>query len=939
MKTNVVVLFLLFSVILFTGYSSKKKDDALHSKYLRCENLINPMGIDVLTPSLSWHSESQQRAQKQTAYQILVASSLKNLNANEGDLWDSKKVYSDKSVNVAYEGKPLTTGEQCFWKVKVWDKNENESKWSLPAKWSMGLLHNTDWKAQWIGLDKSFPGEITNLFHSKLAARYFRKSFEIDHNIKKATVYICGLGLYELYINGKKVGDQVFSPTVSDYSKRDYYNTFDVTNLIAKGENAIGVVLGNGRFFSPRPLPFSNWYAITNYGFPKLLLQLEIEMKDGSKQLIVSDSTWKVTADGPIRANNIYDGEVYDARKEMPGWNRAGFNDSNWMHVQLVKAPSNNIEAQPNPNIKIMDIVHPVSITEIKKGAYIFDMGQNMVGWAQITAKGTKGTTVKLRFAERLNEDGSLYTANLRSAEATDTYIFKSKSEITWEPSFTYHGFRYVEVTGLSYKPSLNSIVGKVVYDQMATIGHIETSNKMLNAIYNAAYWTIRGNYNGMPTDCPQRDERMGWLGDRSMNSYGESYIFDNDLLYTKWMTDISDAQKDSGSIPDVAPDYWPVFSDNMTWPSSIIIIPDNLYRQFGNLKVIADNYDAMKKWLWYMRDKYMKDYLLPKDTYGDWCIPPKDPKIIHSTDPDMITPGDFIGSAYFYHCLELMENYARLLDNNEDIQEFGTLAAKVKEAINAKYLHKDSLSTGQAGLYYANNTVTANTLALYFGIVPKEERGKVFDNIVYKIAHIFNNHISTGLVGGQWIMRTLTNNGRPDLAFKIATNKDYPSWGYMIEQGATTIWELWNGNTADPAMNSGNHVMLLGDLIIWYYEDIAGIKSDPANPAYKHIIMKPYPVGNLRFVKAGYLSKYGPIKSEWHLSGTQFNWEIKIPANTTATIYIPAEKEGDVTESGRNASKVEGVKFIKLEDGRAVYEIGSGSYHFISRDCNIGFN
>jgi len=925
MKKNVIIILSLISVIFFTGFSANKNDDVLHPGNLRCENLINPLGIDVVKPGLSWHSESKQRAQKQSAYRILVATSLAKLNSNEGDLWDSKKISSDQSLSIIYNGNKLTSGMHCFWKVKVWDVNGNESEWSKTASWSVGLLNRSDWKASWIGLDKAFPGDMPDTGNTRLAARYFRKSFEAGNQIKKATAYISGLGLYELYINGKKVGDQVFAPTVSDYSKRDYYNTFDVTKLISKGGNTIGVILGNGRFFSMRHLPYPNWYAIKSYGFPKMLFQLEIEMQDGSKQFIVSDGSWKVSADGPIRANNLYDGEEYNSLKELPGWNKPRYNDSDWMQAQLVKAPSDNVKAQPNPYIKVMETIKPVSVTELKHGVYILDMGQNMVGWVQITAKAGKGDSLKMRFAERLKNDGSLYLDNIRGAEVTDKYVFKGKGNETWEPRFVYHGFRYVEVTGLSYKPDLKSFIGKEIYDQMETTGQIQSSNKTLNDIYKAAYWTIRDNYNGMPTDCPQRDERMGWLGDRSMNSYGESFVFNNNMLYSKWITDIADAQKDSGSIPDVAPDYWPVFSDNMTWPSSIIIIPDNLYRQFGNIKVIADNYDAMKKWLFYMRDKYMKDYLLPKDTYGDWCMPPENAKLIHSEDPARKTPGDFIGSVYFYHCLRLMEHYAKLLNKNEDANEYTSLADKVFGAVNNTYLNKDSL-------YYANNTVTANALALSFGIPAKDIRSKVFDNLVYKTVHDYNSHTSTGLVGGQWIMRTLTDNGNPELAYKIATNRDYPSWGYMIEQGATTIWELWNGNTADPAMNSGNHVMLLGDFIIWYYEDLAGIKSDPDNPAFKHIIMKPSSINDLKFVKASYLSEYGQIESKWNLKDGKFSWDVNIPANTSATIYIPSEKENDVTESGKPASKSAGIKFINLENGRAVYEVGSGSYHFISK-------
>ncbi len=936
MRKNIAAILLSFFVILFTGFSSKVNDDALHPKHLRCENLIDPLGIDVVTPRLSWYSESQQRAQKQTAYQILVASSIEKLNANEGDLWDSKKISSDQSINVIYQGNNLTSGMLCFWKVKVWNSIGNGSEWSMPAKWSMGLLNKADWKASWIGLDKAVGNDKPDIEFRRLSARMLRKDFETKKKIKRATAYICGLGLFELYFNGQKIGDQVLAPALSEYPKRSFYMTFDVTKELLNGKNAVGVILGNGRFFAPRlTVPTKT----ETYGFPKMIFQLDIKYTDGTTQSIVSDTTWKITADGPIRANNEYDGEDYDARKEIPGWDKAGFNDIKWMRAETVADPSAKLSAQLIAPIKIMQTMKPRSVKEIRPGVYIYDMGQNMVGWVSLKVQAKRGTKIQMRFAETLKSDGDLYTANLRSAKQTDVYITKGGGLEQWEPRFTYHGFRYVELTGYPGKPDLNTIEGKVVYDDIRTIGNFSCSSDIINKIYKAAYWGIRGNYRSLPTDCPQRDERQGWLGDRSMNSYGESYIFDNNMLYANWMTDIADAQKASGGLPDVAPAYWPIYSDNMTWPSSLIIIPDHLYRQFGNLKVIADNYDAMKKWLFYMRDKYMKNYLLPKDQYGDWCMPPENLEVIHSNDPKRTTPGDFIGSAYFYYCLNLMGKYAHLLNKNEDANEFGTLAGKVRDAINNTYLNKDSLPTGQAGLYYANNTVTANALALSFGIPPKEIRAKVFDNLVYVTTHVYKSHTSTGLVGGQWIMRTLTDNGRPDLALKIAENTTYPSWGYMIENGATTIWELWNGNTADPAMNSGNHVMLLGDLIVWLYQDLAGIKSDLSNPGYKEIIMKPYPVGNLKFVKASYLSMYGLIKSEWHIRGSKFNWEISIPANTTATIYVPAEKEGDVTESGKEASSAEGVKFVKLENSRAVYEIGSGSYHFISKSMNFNSN
>ena len=899
---------------------------------LKVEYLSDPVGIDVKKPRLSWELISEERDFKQIAYQIIIASSVKKLSKNEGDIWDSQKINSDNTINILFNGNPLTSGTEYFWKVRIWDNKGDASEWSKPAKWSMGLLDNNDWNASWIGLDKAVGNDKPDSSFRQLSARMLRKEFESNKKIKRATAYICGLGLFELYFNGQKIGDQVQVPALSEYPKRSYYMTFEVTKDLIDGENAIGVILGNGRFFAPRLVfaPNENVHINTEtYGFPKMIFRLDIEYTDNTKQSIVSDTTWKITANGPIIANNEYDGEIYDAGKEILGWNKPGFNDFSWMNAEKVACPSKKLSAQMIEPSKIMETIKPKSIKEIKPGVYIFDMGQNMVGWSSLHVQTMKRTEVKMRFAETLQLDGNLYTGNLRTAKQTDIYITKGQGLEQWEPRFTYHGFRYVELTGYPGKPDLNTIEGKVIYDDIITIGNFSCSNDIINKIYKAAYWGIRGNYHSIPVDCPQRDERQGWLGDRSANSYGESFIFDNNKLYANWMTDIADAQNDSGSIPDVAPAYWSFYTDNMTWPSSFIIIPDHLYQQFGNIKVIADNYDAMKKWLFYMRDKYMKDYLLPKDIYGDWCMPPESPDLIWSNDPKRKTPGEYLGSAYFYYCLKLMGQDASLLNKKEDANEFETLASNVKDAINKVYLNKDSL-------YYANNTVTANALALSFGIPSKEIRSKVFDNIIYKIADIYKNHISTGLVGGQWIMRTLTDNGRPDVAFDFATNKTYPSWGYMIEKGATTIWELWNGDNADPLMNSGNHVMLLGDLIIWYYEDLAGIKADLSRPAFKHIIMKPFPIDNLNFVKASHLSMYGLIKSEWHLNDTMFNWDITIPANTTATIYIPAGKEDDVTENGKRTSGAEGVKFVKLEVGRAIYEISSGSYHFNSKGSNI---
>ena len=890
----------------------------IHVSNLRCEQLIDPQGIDNTMPLLSWEIACDSRGIQQKNFHLLVASSLEKLNAGEGDLWDSQNVKSNASVNVPYGGKKLESRTTCYWKVKV-ATNYGTSEWSQPASWSMGLMNSADWQAKWTGLDKSFKDDVLDQRNTRLAARYFRKKFDASQKPLKATLYVSGLGLYKLYINGKTIGDQELAPTPTDYSKAVKYNRFDVINELVQGENVIGISLGNGRFFTMSHI------RVRNFGFPKMILQLEITYADGSKQTVVSDDSWKVTADGPIRANNEFDGEEYDATMEMPGWNASGFDDSKWLQAELVDAPGGTLEAQLNRNIKVMETIHPVSIAQPKPGMYILDMGQNMVGWVSMKVKGKAGDRVKLRFAEILQDDGTLYLANIRRALVTDIYTLKGSDTEMFEPVFTYHGFRYVEITGYPGTPTVSDFVGKVVYDEMEVTGQFETSDKTLNQIHKNAYWGIRGNYRGMPTDCPQRNERIGWLGDRAVGSHGESFIFGNYNLYAKWLDDIAQSQREDGSVPDVAPAFKSIYSDNMTWPGAYLIIANMLYEQFGNKEPIVKHYDSMKKWMSYMREKYMEDNIMTKDTYGDWCMPPESPEMIHSQDPARKTDAAVLGTTFYYRMLFLLERFANLLDKLDDARAFADEAIVVKNAYNKKYFNKETAQ-------YSNNTVTANLLSLCYGMVPDEYTDKVFKNIVDKTEIDFKGHISTGLVGTQWLMRGLSDRGCADLAFRIATNRDYPSWGYMIEHGATTIWELWNGNTADPSMNSHNHVMLLGDLIVWFYEYLAGIQNATGSAGFEKIVMRPYPVAGLDYVKASYHSIHGLIKSSWQKNGDTFQWEITIPGNTTATIYIPATDKTQVTEGGKKASMAKGVKFVKMKGEYAVYEVRSGEYTFQSK-------
>ncbi len=888
---------------------------------LRCEYRANPSGIDVAAPQLSWRLESVQlgtRSLRQSAYSILAASSEAALGAGKGDLWDSGKVGTDESTHIPYGGKRPGSGVRVFWKVRVWDQAGAASGWSQAVHWSLGLLESGDWKGKWIGKDEELPGGTTE--ERVLAARMLRKEFEVNKRVARATAYISGLGLNELYVNGRKAGDHVLSPGLTDYDKRVFYVAFDVTGQMMPGRNTVGVMLGNGRYWAPR---VKKPIGMRNFGYPKLLFQLEVEFADGSNQIVASDETWKLTAAGPIRANNEFDGEEYDARREMPGWARSGFDDAGWETARVVGAPKGVMAAQMAEPLRVTETLKPVRISRPAKGVYVFDMGQNMVGWCRLRVRGPKGTTVVLRHAETLKPDGTLYVANLRSARAEDRYTLKGVGAEIWEPRFTYHGFRFVEVTGFPGEPRLDALEGRVVQDDMRRVADFESSNALLNRLHRNILWGVRGNYRSIPTDCPQRDERMGWLGDRSVVSRSESYLFDVAAFYSKWVTDIADAQRPTGSIPDVAPAYWVLYNDGVTWPSTFLLAPAMLHDQYGDRRAIERHYPEMKKWVGYMRG-FLKDGLMPRNTYGDWCVPPESPKLIHSKDPARKTDGTLISTAYFHQMLLLMSRYARMTGNDADAADYEALAGRMKEAFIGRFFKPERNQ-------FDNGTQTSSVLPLAFGLVPGARRKAVFEALAAKIEKESDNHIGVGLIGAQWLMRTLSENGRADLAYAIATQKSYPGWGYMIGKDATTIWELWNGDTADPAMNSGNHVMQIGDLNVWLYEYLAGIRSDPERSGFKSIVIRPYPAGDLSYVRASHDSMHGRIAAHWRKSGGRFELDATVPPNTRATVFVPAAAESRVREGGKPAAQARGVKFLRMEGGAAVFAVESGSYRFVA--------
>ncbi|WP_300503683.1 family 78 glycoside hydrolase catalytic domain [uncultured Duncaniella sp.] len=928
-RTTYLIISLLISLGLRAGVSVGS---------LTIEGQVNPLSIETQHPRLSWIITSNERDVMQTAYHVLVASSPEKLAAGQGDLWDSGRVNSDRSVWVEYEGKELPDNTRCYWKVRVFT-NRGESSWSQPAEWGMGIVGEGHWGGRWIGWEGPFKWDIEDS-HSRMSSRYLRKEFNSEKKeIKRATAHISGLGLYELYINGKKVSDDVLAPAPTDYRRTTLYNSYDVTDLL-KGNgdpNAIGVTLGNGRFYTMR----QNFkpYKIPTFGYPKLRMNLIIEYADGTTQRVNSDEKWSLTAEGPIRSNNEYDGEVYDAQLELGDWTMPGYDDSKWLKAQRAELPYGTLRGAQSPNMKVMQTLTPKSVRKLGD-RYMVDFGQNMAGWVKINISDVaKGDTVMIRYSERISADSTqLDVENLRNAQSTDRYIANGTEKgVKWSPKFSYHGFQFVEVSGMKdLKPE--DIVAEFVYDALPNNGTFASSNKTMNAIHRNAWWGTASNYKGVPVDCPQRDERQPWTGDHNMNTWGENFMFDNANFYAKWMDDMRESQREDGCLPDIAPAYYNYYTSDMTWSSTLPVVCDMLYEQTGNPQPIFRNYEAMKKWMNHIRKDYTsKEGLITADKYGDWCVPPEKPDMIHSQDPARKTDGTLIASAYYYKMCQLMAKFARMQGLDSEAAAWEQDADKVKDAFNKKFLLvKKGTSPVKTphilypdSIFYDNNTATANVLPLAFNMVPEEYRQAVADNLIKTIIETNKGHISTGVIGVNWLMRELSRIGRGDVAAMLASNKTYPSYGYEIEKGATTIWELWNGDTASRRMNSNNHVMMLGDHINWYYQDLAGF--NPAKPGYKEILLKPdFSIQQMDSVNASYRTPYGLLASRWVKTPMHIDWHVEIPCNTTAVLCVPTPD--------KNAVKVKGAKYLRSEGNDSYWSVGSGVYDLdIKVDPSLG--
>ena len=958
---------------------------------LRCEYLTDPLGIGETKPRLSWVMASARRGERQTAYQVLVASSAENLAKQNGDLWDSGKVESDESAHIEYAGKLLTSRTRCYWKTRVWDRDSKPGAWSKPALWSMGLLQASDWQAHWIdaaplpppsstdtlvirkatyeAVDGAGSKDVTDLLagmarsgarsvtvgnailggdpafqHVKqLRVAYevngkmqeaitaenqvftlsdvpaaipcLRKAFTMSKPVRHASLYATALGIYELHLNGKRVGDHFLAPDWTDYRKRLRYQEYDVTPMLRTGANVLGGMVGNG------------WYSghIGNGGYqyfgksPALLAQMEITYADGTTEKILTDDSWKAR-NSPILSSDFMLGETYDARAELSGWDApqtGGESEAGWTAVAIRDEPlppARPLESQIDEPVRATLEIKPKSLREPKPGHWTFDLGQNMVGVVRLKIAAPAGTKITIRHAEMLNSDGTIYTTNLRGAPSIDHYIAKGAAMETWQPRFTFHGFRYVELTGLTTRPAVDAVTGIVINSDTPRSGEFACSDPRVNQLQSNIQWGQRGNYLSVPTDCPQRDERMGWMGDAEVFVRTATYNADVAAFFTKWLVDVDDAQTADGAYSDISPSYGG--GGTPAWADAGVICPWTIYLADGDKRILETHLPAMTKWVEWCRshsDNLIRDRDRNGD-YGDWLAIGAD------------TPKDLIGTAYFAYSTHLLAASYKAVGNAEQAAKYDQLFEDIKAAFNQKYVAADGRIAG--------NTQCAYVMALKFDLLPEALRPVAAQYLEDDI-RAKDWHLSTGFVGVSYLLPTLTQAGKLDAAYKLLLQDSFPSWLFSVKHGATTIWERWDGWTPekgfqDPGMNSFNHYSL-GSCGEWLFDSAAGIAPDPNQTGYKHILIQPQPGGPLTWVRAHYDSIYGRITTDWRRDNGILKLNVTIPANTSATVSIPTRQAQSITESGRPITQSSGVKFLREEKGCAVYEVESGSYQFAS--------
>jgi len=832
--------------------------------------------MDTRWPRLSWELASTERSQIQTAYRIVVSDDEDDAARGIGQHWDTGKVHSSDTFHICYQGKPLASGRRYYWKVWSWNQADRRSEDGEVAYFETGLLDPEDWTAKWIGAQKD------------ISAPLFRKAFSIEKKVRKATVYISGLGYYELYLNGTRVGDQVLAPAWSDYdnrnitgllypfedrtTKRVHYITHNVTDLLIQGNNAICVMLGNGFYNQSERTIEGNM----SYGSPKLIFQLIIAYEDGARESVLSDESWKISA-GPILFNNVFYGEVYDARLEQTGWACSGFDDSGWNQALPVRPPAGRLISQLCPVDKAISVLHPKSITHVKEDVYVFDFGQNFSGWVRIRAEGPAGTPITLRFAEECGEDGQLDVTSCGGEDQvqTDVYVMKGSGGIEqYEPRFTWHGFRYVEVSGFPGKPNLNDLEGIIVHAAVEETGHFECSEPLFNQVQHLYRWSQLSNlHGGVPSDCPHR-ERLGYTGDGHLTAEAAMFNFDMASFYTKWIEDIRDAQnRDTGFVPHTVP--FNGGGGGVAWGCAYVIMPWLMFRTYGDKGLLEAHYEGMKRWLAYLatRNDHGEHLVLFEEPgswfLGDWCVPGENE-----------LPPVLVSSFYYAYVTRIMSQIANVLGNDEDRDLFTEQFGRICSAINKQFLDEDKLiySIGRQG---------ADVFPFILDCVPPALDKEIWSRFLNHHRNNTSGRLDTGIFGTAFLFELLSERGEMALAVDIFLSKGYPGYSYMIEKGATTLWEYWDG------AGSHNHPMF-GSVSAWFYKYIAGIRNHPDAVAFGRAVLKPFAVNRLSYASASVHTIRGKYAMHWcRKNAAKLRLEITIPSNGSADLYIPLHDVG----------------------------------------------
>ncbi|MHC4943212.1 MAG: alpha-L-rhamnosidase [Planctomycetota bacterium] len=882
---------------------------------LRLEYLENPSGVDCKAPRFSWVLEHDDPDQVQTAYRIVVCSSLDHFQKGRGDIWDSGKKATAGHINIRYAGKPLKKHTRYYWGVQWWDRKGKKSPFSESAFFDTGFFEPADWKAKWITRQK---GETFRTKGSVLLGKdrgeyiqhhaiYLRKEFHLSKPIRHALAFVCGLGVYELCVNGEKVGDRVLDPGQTDYKKAALYSTYDITWLLGK-ENALGLILGNGRY-------------IKNYGFgkPRAILQIEILYEDGEAETLTTDGSWRASS-GPILENGLYHGEHYDARLEMPGWDSPGFDDSRWEKAKVISGPA--LASEMMPPIRVTCVLEPQSLDSPKPGSYVFDFGQNFTGWVRLKVSGPRGERVRLRYAELIHENGSLNTAPNQNAAALDHYTLKGMGTEIFEPRFTYHGFRYVEVTGFPGVPSLANLEGCFVHSDVEPAGTFLCDNHLLNRIHSNILWGQCSNLMSVPTDCPQRDERYGWMGDAQLAAEESIFNFDMAAFYTKYLEDIRHAQRGDGALPDVVPLYaGDLYPADPAWGTAYITLAWCLYLYYGDRGVIEMHFSAMKKYVDFLRSQAEGNLLKKLGKYGDWCPP-------GSVVPKK-TPVEITSTFYYYHDTLLLSRMAGAIGKKKVQEQLAKRAERIRKAFNRAYLKKDHYLPHKLAPVDRIISQTSSVLPLALGMVPEDKKAAVLERLASHIMIDQDAHLDTGIVGTRFILEVLTDNGFGELAYRVATQESYPGWGYMIREGATTLWERWEKLTGG-GMNSHNHIML-GSIDAWFYKALAGVS--PAAPGWRKILVKPHAFEGLDSASATLDTIQGEVHASWQRSPGDFILTVRIPVGVQAEIQLPRLwDDATLLEDGKKIWPKKGQtrsRKVRRKGDRLILRTGSGFYRF----------